>query len=62
MIDKFKIEKIFIPAQGANTGSIVVKFAQDLETGKVFVGSGDDEWVIKNGIALDDLNKFKLEV
>lgn len=62
MIDKFNITKIFIPAQNEATGSIVIKLAEETTTGKVFIGIGDDDWVIKNGIDLDDLNKFKLGV
>lgn len=62
MKDKFAIEKILVPQENSSLGFIIVKFATNLETKEVFVGSGEDEWVIKNGINLDQINKLKLEV
>lgn len=62
MIDKFKIEKFFVPSEGSNTGSVPIKFVIENETGKVFVGIGEDDWVIKNGISIDDISKLRIGV
>lgn len=61
MTVKYKVEKIFIPFENSSVGSVPIKIIQ-LETGRVFVGIGEDDWVIKNGIALDDINKLRLGV
>jgi DNA-directed RNA polymerase delta subunit len=58
-MERYKIEKIFIPSENSPTTTVVLKFVQDLETGKVYVGVGEDEWVSKNGMSMDDINKFK---
>lgn len=54
--NEYTIEKkIYIPCEKTQGGIAVIKFIHIIATNQTYVGIGEDEWVIKNGLNANQL-------
>lgn len=54
MITDHIIKKIFIPMQDSEIGTLALKIIYMPDQDKAYFGIGEDEWVIKNGVLIDE--------
>lgn len=54
------IQKLFLPCETSTTGQVLVKIITNNENGEILIGVGENDWILKNGVSLDQL-RAKLE-
>lgn len=54
------IQKLFLPCETSTTGQVLVKIVTNNENGEILIGVGENDWILKNGVSLDQL-RAKLE-
>jgi hypothetical protein len=55
------LKTIYLPSEKSPNGYEIIRFVKRDADSKIFVGIGDEEWIIKHGLSIDQYTNLNNE-